>query len=197
MEGRIRPIEQYIAGNVSLFSENVRKAMSVEKALLYFSEVLMIQKIEDWIDTTNDNFAKNRKSCIKFKDEFAGFYTPEFLDSSYFVVVESIPKPNFPELRQLGFGDFLDMEVQGITYKNTYYIVSKVANDLRLHFYELVHVAQWNQLGAAGFLERYMSEVQNVGYDSAPLEKMAYCLDAHYAAQGKKLDVFTLVANKI
>ena len=38
---------------------------------------------------------------------------------SYFVVVDNIPKPNFPELREAGLDDFIDLEVNGITYKNT------------------------------------------------------------------------------
>ena len=53
-----------------------------------------------------------------------------------------MPKPHFPEFRQMGLGDFTDMSVEGITYKNTYYILPHVARTLRLHFHELVHVAQ-------------------------------------------------------
>lgn len=37
MEGRIRPIEQYVAAIVSVFSENIIKAMSAEKTLLGFN----------------------------------------------------------------------------------------------------------------------------------------------------------------
>jgi hypothetical protein len=34
VEGRIRPIEQYVAVMVSVFSENIIKTMSAEKTLL-------------------------------------------------------------------------------------------------------------------------------------------------------------------
>ena len=39
------------------------------------------------------------------------------------------------------------MTVNGVTYKNTYYIIPQAAEILRLHFHELVHVAQWGNLG--------------------------------------------------
>ncbi|PHX06451.1 hypothetical protein [Vibrio splendidus] len=156
----------------------------------------MLNRIEEWIDLTNDRFSSQRQSCAFFASEFAGFYSEEFLADSYFVIVDSIPKPDFPELRQVGLGDFLDMEVQGITYKNTYYIVPSVAKDLPLHFHELVHVAQWKTLGAIGFLRRYITEVQSVGYNEAPLEKLAYAFDLRFSQGGQKVDVPSYVENK-
>lgn len=154
----------------------------------------MLHKIEEWIDTTNARFSKHRQSCSKFSPIFAGFYSEEFLSNSYFVIVDNIPKPNFSELHQLGLSDFLDMDVQGITYKNTYYLVPNASQNLRLHFHELVHVAQWNYLGAKGFLKRYISEVQSVGYDEAPLEKIAYAFDRHFVEGGQKIDVQNYIA---
>lgn len=35
MEGRIRPIEQYVTSMASVFSENIIKTMSAEKTLLH------------------------------------------------------------------------------------------------------------------------------------------------------------------
>lgn len=63
-------------------------------------------------------------------DEFKGFYSLEFLQQAYFVIVDEIPKPHFPELRHLGLGDFIDMDVNGITYKNTYYVLPHLASNL-------------------------------------------------------------------
>ncbi|NRD72791.1 hypothetical protein HQQ94_05915 [Shewanella sp. VB17] len=154
----------------------------------------MLHKIEEWIDTTNKLFSGERKSCTKFSEEFVGFYSSEFLSESFFVVVDSIPKPDFPELREAGLGDFLDMEVQGITYKNTYYIVPEVAGNLRLHFHELVHVAQWKHLGAIAFLQKYISEIKSEGYAGAPLEKIAYTFDEHFANSKVKVDVPSFIA---
>lgn len=157
----------------------------------------MINQIENWIDETNHDYRSQRCSCSTLAAAFIGFYPPQFLKDSYFVIVNHIPKPNFPELRQMGLGDFIDMPANGITYKNTYYVSQNQANNLRLHFHELVHVAQWSLLGAEGFIGRYINEIQSYGYDSAPLEQMAYSLDYHYDSGGADLDVPSYVQSKI
>lgn len=149
----------------------------------------MITRIEDWIDKTNQKYSLERKSCLILQDKFSGFYTSSFLGDSYFVVVDDIPKPYFPELREIGMGDFLDMPVDGITYKNTYYIREAHANNLTLHCHELVHVAQWGILGARSFISRYINEIQQYGYRSAPLEVMAYELEKHYSDGGEVFDI--------
>jgi hypothetical protein len=149
----------------------------------------VINRIEAWIKETNRKYQSQRYSCSALETEFNGFYPSQLLKESYFVVLDDIPKPDFPELREMGFGDFIDMPVNGITYMNTYYLDQKQANSLRLHFHELVHVVQWRILGAANFISRYMDEIQHYGYDSAPLEQMAYSLDNHYSSGGARLNV--------
>lgn len=157
----------------------------------------MIGRIEEWIDDTNRKYQSQRRSCSILEAAFAGFYSPQYLRSSYFVIVENIPKPSFPELRQMGLGGFIDMPMSGITYKNTYYVDKKQTHVLRLHFHELVHVAQWDLLGAANFIRRYIDEIKIYGYDSAPLEKMAYSLDDHYFSGRGPLDVPNYVRSKL
>ena len=160
-------------------------------------ESRVIDKIDNWINETNKEYAGARISCARFENVFSGFYPPETLKDAYFVVADSVPKPDYPELRSLGFGNFIDMPVRGITYKNTYYITRGEECDLQLHFHELVHVVQWEQLGASNFISRYMQEILNHGYDEAPLEKMAYSLDRHYAAGRMKMDIPSFVASNL
>lgn len=157
----------------------------------------MINKIEAWIDSINAKYQAQRQSCAIFSRQFSGFYSEHFLADSYFVVLEKIPKPNFPELREAGLDDFINMDVNGITYKNTYYVLPRCADVLRLHFHELVHVVQWNLLGAQGFINHYIHEIQNYGYNDAPLEQIAYGLDGYYLQGGKPLDVQSYVQRKI
>jgi len=61
----------------------------------------------------------------------------------------------------------------------------------------LVHVLQWRELGTQGFIERYIREIQDFGYDDAPLEKMAYALDGHYQNKGRHLSVEQFVREKL
>lgn len=156
-----------------------------------------MDRIEQWIDQVNLEYLGQRVCCSAFSRSFKGFYKKSFLKRAYFVVVENIPKPDFPELSEMGLGDFIAMDVDGITYKDTYYIKPHLADNLRIHFHELVHVAQWEQLGAIHFIQRYISEINICGYDKAPLEEMAYLCDSHFSKGGDKLDIPNYVSQKI
>ena len=153
----------------------------------------LLNKVEQWIDQTNTAYSEQRVCCSCFADKFEGFYQASFLQQSYFVVVDSIPKPDFPELQLLGLNGFINISVAGITYKDTYYILPQSTDDLRLHFHELVHIAQWKHLGAIPFMQRYIDEIQNWGYEDAPLEKMASAFDMHFSQNGEKIDVVEVV----
>ena len=145
--------------------------------------------IEIWIDCINIYYADERQSCSKFIESFSGFFPSSALEQSYFVVTENIPKPELASLRDNGLDAFLDMQLNGITYKNTYYILPSKAQDLSLHFHELVHVLQWKHLGPKNFIARYMKEIKEFGYLDSPLEKMAFSLDRHYSRGGVVLDI--------
>lgn len=157
----------------------------------------MLEQIEQWIDETLESHSDDKVSCEVLIPYFNGFYPQEFLKNSFYVVVDEVPKPNFPELRQAGLGGFIEMDLDGITYKNTYFIRKGHEKNLALHFHELVHVLQWQLLGASGFIGRYIQEIQEHGYQDAPLEKMAYALDGHFSAKGAALDVPAYVQQKI
>lgn len=157
----------------------------------------MIEQLDNWIDSINEQYRSQRISCDRFSQQFEGFYPRSFLQRSYYVVTDDIPKPDMPALRGLGFDDFIDMPVNGITYKNTYYVIPSKVDELRLHFHELVHVVQWQTLGAQGFIQQYMHEILTHGYHEAPLELMAYALDDHFERGGEAMDVCEFVRNKL
>ena len=149
----------------------------------------ILTAIEQWIDEVNHKYKYKRVCCTQFAAQFAGFYPTEFLENAFYLVIDEIPKPDFAALRAMGLGDFIDMKVSGITYKNTYYLLPTSVDNLRVHFHELVHVLQWQNLGALAFIERYMNEIKHFGYHNAPLEIMAYSLDTHFISSGEKINV--------
>jgi len=157
----------------------------------------VIDKINLWVDQTLKNYAGQAVSCESFSSQFEGFYPTEFLSNSYYIVIDKLPKPDFPELRKAGFGDFIDMDAAAITYKNTYFVKKGFEADLELHFHELVHVVQWQNLGAPLFIARYMKEISYVGYRNAPLEKMAYELQGYFSMKKKPLDILSYVQSRI
>ena len=157
----------------------------------------MLKKIEKWIHELNASHEQVRHSCSILHDHFNGFYSIDFLKTAYFVVTDNIPKPDFPELREAGLGDFIDMDAGGITYNDTYYIKQNAVNVLSLHFHELVHVIQYDELTQQGFIKRYIQEIKDFGYDNAPLEKMAYELEDRYKKNGAHLNVEQFVRNNL
>ena len=143
----------------------------------------MIDLLESWIDEVNEAHKSDRRPCSVLQHQFGSYYRPELLRSSYFVVVNALPMPKMPELREAGLGDFIDNEDHfgGITYKDTYYLLPEAAKDVGIHFHELVHVIQWRTLGARNFIQRYMEEIRRFGYsEKAPLEGMAYRLQKRF-----------------
>jgi len=108
----------------------------------------------------------------------------DFLETSYAVVVEdSVPLP--PGIARYGarFGfPFAPDDILAITYLDTYFVRREWADEEHLHLHELIHVAQWRQLGARRFLKRYAFENLRHGYRDAPLEAMAFDLEARFVA---------------
>lgn len=152
----------------------------------------MIGLLESWIDEINEAYKSDRRPCSVLLHQFEGYYRPELLRSSYFVIVNTLPMPKIPELREAGVSDFIDNEDQlgGITYKDTYYLVPDAARDIGIHFHELVHVVQWRTLGARNFIQRYIEEIQRFGYsEKAPIEGMAYSLQRMFEKREAPFDV--------
>lgn len=161
------------------------------------SMTTIAELINEWIDKTNIHYQSKRVSCRQFTKDFDGFYPESFLANAYYVVLDDIPKPDFPILKEKGFGAFFDMDLDGITYKNTYYIKSSFEKTLKLHFHELVHVAQWKYLGDIGFIQKYLNELSVYGYDKAPLEKMAYGFEQAFVDNNEKTNIPAYVENSI
>ena len=136
--------------------------------------------VNKWIDEVLFEYSLQKNCCSSFKVDFAGYYSQELLSSAYYVVVDEIPLPTFLAEINVRFKDFLDLDTHGITYKDTYFIKNDHLTNKALHFHELVHVVQWRLLGTEAFIERYLGELDAYGYDEAPLEKMAYGMQAAY-----------------
>lgn len=152
-------------------------------------EKSLIKMVETWVRQVNRQHESVRQSCSQFADDFEGYFAPEFLVQCHFVVTPSIPTPDNRLLNQLGLGGFFGENLVGLTLSDTYYLLPSVAENLRVHFHELVHVVQWQQLGVGGFVSQYLQEYCRYGYEHMPLERMAYELDSSFVAGGPLIDV--------
>jgi len=152
-----------------------------------------MQVISEWVRLTNQQFVPQRKRCTEFKELFSGYFSEEFLAKSYYVVVPQIPVPAYQFPEQNGLTDLFNRDLAGLTLDDTYYLIPAVEDNLRIHFHELVHVAQWRHWGFEGFVSRYLEELTDYGYDEMPLERMARELDTQCVAGGPMVDVPSII----
>jgi hypothetical protein len=148
----------------------------------------LILLVNRWID---NYLSKHKNSRTKVVDwgfpRLSSYYSHRVLSNSYVVVVEKIETP---PLHDFGLEDFSFFETDaygGITYKDTYFISKGAERDESLHFHELIHVIQWNELGADEFLIAYGLGLLKFGYRDSPLEIIAYELQERFDS-GKQID---------
>lgn len=180
-----------------LASEIILNVTDTRNLNVYTRRVDLISKVENWIERVNRDYAHVSLPCSEFENLFRGYFSPQLLNSTSYVITDNIPKPDFPELHQMGLDSFIDMDVKGITYNNIYYLTPDVADDLEIHFHELVHAVQWNQLTPANFIARYIREIITYGYEYSPLEEMAYALQNDYQQNTNKFDVESFVRKNL
>lgn len=69
---------------------------------------------------------------------------------------------------------FITADSPGLTVGYAVFVKEGVPDERRVLVHEFVHVGQYERMGGIeGFLEEYLSELINVGYDHAPLETEA------------------------
>ena len=163
---------------------------------------LLLQKlpeIKTWIEGELDSRRAMRRPVSSHAfPRLAAYYSTQLLDSSGVVEVPRVP---IPPLAALGLPDFAEFEngsYEGITYLNTYFVQANVATSESLHFHELVHVVQWQCLGADRFLVAYaLGYLLAGGYRANPLEVMAHDLQARFDQDATPFDVEALISRKI
>jgi hypothetical protein len=157
----------------------------------------VLAKIESWIDETLEEHHSSKISCISLHGQLSGYFNKQYLGQCFYVPVKTVPKPDFPELYQAGFEEFLTMDSDGVTYRDTYFIKESMVRDFALHLHELVHAMQWTILGSRGFIQRYMDELSQHGYNDSLLEDMAYYVDELFRTKQEPIDVMHYVRSKI
>ena len=91
------------------------------------------------------------------------------------VVLARFPMPENRELRvqaqRYGMGSYFE---GGRTFGYVIMLKPRYADNLTVISHELVHVSQYDRLGRAAFVRRYLVEMEIMGYARSPLELEAY-----------------------
>lgn len=154
----------------------------------------ILPDVRDWIEKT---LHENRDHSVPVVDfaspRLARVFPRDLLERTKTVVV--CGKVPFPPLGSMGIPEFAYMEnmtMAGITCQDTYFVNHRYQLD-RLHFHELVHVVQWDILGADRFLLAYGAGLVQSGYEGCPLEKMAFDLEANYDSGRLPVDIIEFI----
>ena len=156
----------------------------------------MIENIANWVDQIVRDYIPQARCCSKLDLRIKQYFRQDFLENSYFIITNDIPKPDI-KFENSNVESFITMDGDGITYKNLYFIKEHRAFDPTIHVHELVHVAQWKLLGVRGFIEKYINELENYKYERAPLEKMAYAIEDRFAAHSELFDINMFVKDEL
>jgi len=102
--------------------------------------------------------------------QFDPYFGKQILDAARFVNVPLIPTPG-----DLG-------QTRGMTFGNLVLLSRRYPCTASLYFHELVHVVQYQLLGFAGFMQRYMTGwvLEGFRYRDIPLEQDAFGLQAQF-----------------
>lgn len=125
------------------------------------------------------------------------FYDAETLAKAKAVAVDKVPVPPLSAMGLRQFAAFERMNMSGITYLDTFFVLTDQASVESLHFHELVHVIQWRLLGPEKFLATYADGLERFGYRRSPLEVTAFELQARFDALEKPFQVAAEVEHRL
>lgn len=142
-----------------------------------------LPKVLEWINAYRTSQAAHQVRLMDAPFErLKQCFTEETLERSYYASVSVVETPPLAKLGLPEFQSFEGTGYAGITYLNIYYLEASQAQDESLHFHEMIHVIQWDELGAENFLLLYAIGLAMHGYRNSPLEEIAYNLQAEFDA---------------
>lgn len=154
--------------------------------------------IREWIETTLKINSMRTRSVGSFDfPRLHQYFGSELLEEAKVVVVDRCAVPPLSALGLSQFRDFEIMRPAGITYCDTYFVVTDEAARESLHFHELIHVIQWRVLGMERFVALYADGLEAHGYERSPLEVMAYDHEARFKADPRPYDVMAAIRSQL
>jgi hypothetical protein len=127
----------------------------------------------DWIQRTLDSYAAMARPVASFGfPRLPLYFSESLLNVAKVVLTDRLP---VPPMSAMGLSEFASFEMQpmsGITYRDTYFLVPNASADESVHLHELVHVVQWQVLGAREFLLLYAAGMVEHGYVPWPASNL-------------------------
>jgi hypothetical protein len=177
-------LDEHNSGRQASGSVRLTRTRSAHQAKIMTDLLVRLKRalprIREWIDDLHGQHSDQATPAGSLGlPRLASCFPDNLLRSARAVTVRHIP---FPPVSAYGLPEFesmASMEMAGITFRNMYFVHQSYSVE-SVHFHELVHVVQWNTLGADEFLLTYALDVARYGYIGSPLEAMAYELQSRF-----------------
>lgn len=154
-----------------------------------------LPKVREWTDRTLAAHSGQARPVAELGfTRLGSYFSPALLTSARAIPVATVPRPPLASMGLAGFDEFENLDADGITYLNSFFVRHGHERDESLHFHELVHVVQWQHLGPDQFIMAYaLGHSLCGGYDTNPLEVMAYVMQTCFDQQVRGFDVAAIV----
>jgi len=159
-----------------------------------------------WIvDQRNLHIGTAQELSEQDKISLQPYFEPEMLDLAKIDRVDHIENPPFySEIIKLGIPNLINFtQMDGISFIDCILISCQKSHTpqswISLLFHEMVHIVQYELLGAKRFADCYVKGwVQNsFNYERIPLERQAYSLQRQYDQGGNVFSVVQLLNQQL
>ena len=151
---------------------------------------LILSDVQNWIKRICSDFAPYMEPMETASfSRLAEYYPAGLLNRVNRVVVDRCPLPpltstGIPQLAQIETWD-----LKGVPWGDTIFIKRDFSDSESLHFHELLHIVQWDCLGAERYLTAWAVGTITKGYRNNPLEEMAFRMQGRFEAEVELFDV--------
>jgi len=158
----------------------------------------LVSNVQNWIVSILVEHQASMEPVASAQFErLSGYYPRGVLERVQRVLVDRCPVPplavtGIPQLAEIEHWD-----IKGVPWEDTIFIRRDLADWDVVHFHELLHIAQWEYLGAEGYLTAWAIGTISRGYRDNPLEEMAFRHQARFETEKRSYDVIKEVAAEL
>jgi hypothetical protein len=158
----------------------------------------LVSDVRNWIALTlAEHEARMEPVEAARFERLYGYFPQDLLQRVQRVIVDRCP---VPPLSVTGISQLAEIEswdIKGIPWENTIFIRRDLTDWDAVHFHELLHIVQWEYLGAEGYLTAWAVGTVTRGYRENPLEEMAFRHQTRFENKDSTYNVVREVAAEI
>ena len=158
----------------------------------------ILSPVKEWIERTIAEFASQMEPVAKAPfSRLTKYYPADLLQRIQRVIVDRCPVPDLASTGIPQLAEIESWDLKGVPWGDIIFIKRDFADSESLHFHELLHIVQWELLGADRYLTAWAIGTITHGYRSNPLEEMAFRLQQRFETKDESFDVVSEVGAEL